>query len=237
MGEAAHHGDHAAPAPVARVVADVREPDDLVAMLRAQDIHVEVRVLAPADFIVGELAIERKSVGDLHASLIDKRLFEQVARIKDTYGRCALLLEGDLSFFSERKHPRAIWGALASLAIGWGVAVLPVPDKEGSAQMLGVLAKRALRERGAAPPEVRFRPRATTLGARQRFAVQGLPMIGDVTSGAMLEHFGSVRRVFAADERDLLRVPGVGKGRAAEIARFLDAAYEGRQRRLKTDDA
>jgi ERCC4-type nuclease len=217
-----------------RVVADLREPDDLLDALRAQGVNVDVQVLAPADFVVGNLAIERKSVGDFHASLIDKRLFEQAARMKSTYESCALLLEGDLAFFAERKHPRAIWGAMASLSIGFGLAVLPVPDKGASAQMLGVLARRALREgRGTGgAPEVRFRPRMPSVAAQQKFAVQGFPGVGDVVSEALLEHFGSVRRVYEASERDLLRVAGIGKQRAWEISAFLDRPFEGRQRRL-----
>ncbi len=231
MSHAAGEPTVSVPEPQPLVVADVREPSDLVDLLRAQDVEVERRVLAPADFVVGGLAVERKSVGDFHASLIDKRLFEQMTRMVATYDACALLLEGDLAFFAQRRHPRAIWGALASLTLGFGVAVLPVPDREASAQMLAVLARRALRE-GRAAPEVRFRPRAPSIAAQQKFAVQGLPGIGDVVSEALLERFGTVRRVFEAGERDLLRAPGVGKLRAREISAFLDRPFEGRQQRL-----
>jgi ERCC4-type nuclease len=58
-----------------------------------------------------------------------------------------------------------------------------------------------------------------------------------VVSDKLLEHFGSVRRVFAATERELLRVPGVGKGRAKEVAAFLDMRYQGRQGRLVAEEA
>ncbi|MFN2623742.1 MAG: hypothetical protein ABR611_12965, partial [Chthoniobacterales bacterium] len=34
--------------------------------------------------------------------------------------------------------------------------------------------------------------------------------IGEVVSDALLDRFGTVRRVFAASERELLRAPGVG---------------------------
>lgn len=234
MAEVEDEGQASLPEPRPRVVVDRREPDDLLDLLREQGVEVERRVLAPADFVVGNLAIERKSVGDFHASLIDKRLFEQAARMTSTYDECALLLEGDLGFFAERRHPRAIWGAMASLAMGFGLAILPVPDKASSAQMLGVLARRALREgRGSnGAPEVRFRPRMPTPGAQQKFAVQGLPGIGDVVSEALLERFGTVRRVYEASEKDLLRAPGVGKLRAREITAFLDRPFEGRQKRL-----
>lgn len=215
------------------LVVDMREPEDLVDEIEKQGVEVEWRQLAPADFVTGTLAIERKSVGDFHASLIDKRLFEQMARIKETYPRCALLLEGDLAFFEERKHPRALYGAMASLAVDFQIPVLPVASKEASARMLATLARREAREpRSGNGAEVRFRPRMLQPHVFQKFAVQGLPGVGDVVSEALLERFGSVRRVFAASEQDLLKVPGIGKLRAAEINAFLDRPFEGRQKRI-----
>ena len=264
MSEAAPRPSHGQPERVGpaapSLVADVNEPTDLLDLLRERGVVVDRRRLAPADFIVGRLAIERKSVGDFHASMIDKRLFEQMGRLRETYeDRVALLLEGDLSFFEERKQPKASWGALAAIAVGMGVAILPTSSKEATADLLTVLARRAARESAAAEAaapsggdgdggtggarvggtrhDVRFKPRMPGVSAEQRFAVQGLPGIGDVVSESLLEHFGSVRRVYAVSERELLRVPGIGKGRAKEIAAFLDRPYRGRQGRLVADEA
>lgn len=226
-----HHEDaEAAPS----IVADVNEPVDLLALVAEKGVHVERRRLAPADFVVGSLAIERKSVGDFHQSMINKRLFEQVTRLKEAYPPpVALLLEGDLSFFEERRQPRALWGALAAIAVDLGVAILPTPSRDASAELLAVLARRAVRERSdGARHDVRFKPRMLGPHAQQQFAVQGLPGIGDVVSANLLDRFGSVRRVYAASEKDLLRTSGVGAKRAREITEFLDRPYEGRQRRI-----
>lgn len=62
--------------------------------------------------------------------------------------------------------------------------------------------------------------------------MQGLPGIGDVVSDNLLQHFGSLRRLFAAGEKEMQKVPGVGKGRAADIDELLERPYAGRQRRL-----
>lgn len=225
-----HEGLPAAPS----LVADVNEPPDLLELVAGRGVEIERRRLAPADFVVGSLAIERKSVGDFHSSMIDRRLFEQVARLKEAYpSPVALLLEGDLSFFQERRQPRALWGALAAVAVDLGVTILPTPSKESSAELLAVLARRAARERlEGARHDVRFKPRMLGPHAQQQFAVQGLPGIGDVVSANLLERFGTVRRVFTASEKDLLRTPGVGAKRAREISEFLDRPYEGRQQRF-----
>lgn len=235
MTEAAHAPEpEAAPEPTPLVIVDTSEPPSMLDLLRAEGLEVERRRLAPADYVVGPIAIERKSVADFHASMIDKRLFEQIGRLKETYPTCALLIEGDPAFFSELRSPRATWGALCSIAFDFDVAIVPTPDRESTAQLLAVLARRVVRERGSggARGEVRYKPRLLGPHAEQKFAVQGLPGIGDTVSEALLDHFGSVRRVFAAGEKDLLRVAGVGKGRARDITAFLDKPFEGRQRRL-----
>lgn len=237
------------PEPRPLVVVDTSEPSEMLDLLRAREVDVERRRLQPADYVVGPVAIERKRVDDLHASLIDKRLFEQVARLKETYPTCALVLEGDPSFFDERpldaplgtsapRHggvsPRATWGALCSLAFDFGLTILPTSGREATAELLAVLARRMARERGAGGgrPEVRYKPKLLGPHAEQKFAVQGLPGIGDIVSESLLEHFGTVRRVYAASEKELVRAPGVGKGRARDITELLDRPFAGRQRRL-----
>lgn len=236
MSEAAdEHSPLPEPAPPL-VVVDTSEPPEMLDLLRAAGVEVQRQRLAPADYVVGPVAIERKSVGDFHASMIDKRLFEQVSRLKETYPTCALVLEGDPSFFDERKSPRATWGAMCSLAFDFELTVIPTSGREATAELLGVLARRMSRERGAGAAggrgEVRFKPKLLGPHAEQKFAVQGLPGIGDIVSESILEHFGTVRRAFAASEKELFRVPGVGKGRARDITAFLDRPFEGRQKRL-----
>ncbi|HUR69585.1 MAG TPA: ERCC4 domain-containing protein [Candidatus Thermoplasmatota archaeon] len=237
MSEAAHPTPGGAPEPAPTIVVDTSEPAEMLELLAARGVQVERRRLAPADYVVGPIAIERKSVADFHASMIDKRLFEQVARMKETYPTCALVLEGDPAFFDERRSPRATWGALCSLAFDFELTVLPTSGREATAELLSVLAQRMMRDRaagggGGGGPEVRYKPRLLGPHAQQKFAVQGLPGIGDIVSESLLEHFGSVRRVYAASDKELLRAPGIGKGRAADITRFLDQRFEGRQRRL-----
>lgn len=213
------------------VVADVHEPLAIVDALRARDVPVERRKIHPADYVVGAAAIERKTVRDFFGSLLRKRLFEQLARLRETYPRPLLLLEGDLSVVVEQANPGAFWGALVTVAAEMGVPIVPSPGKEATAAILARLHARVAEGR-VSRGDVRFKPRALGTAAAQKFAVQGLPLVGDVGSERLLEHFGSVRRVYAARGKDLVRVPGIGEKRAEAIRAFLDQPYESRQARL-----
>lgn len=224
------------------IVVDVNEPSSIPDRLAGLGIDVVRQRLAPADYVVGPIALERKSVGDFHASLVQKRLFEQLTRLREAYPPpVALILEGDLGALDDLQQPRSFWGALLSVALDLDVRVIPTPSREGTCEMLAVLADRVARgARGSGGVDVRFKPKLLTPEMEQRFAVQGLRGIGDVTSDTLLERFGSLRRLFAASERELLRVPGIGKKRASEITELLDRPYAGPQRRLaahERDDA
>ena len=225
------------------VIVDVNEPDDIPGILEALNVDVRRQRLAPADYVVGPIAIERKSVGDFHSSLVQKRLFEQLGRLKETYPPpVALILEGDIgALLDDVREPRSFWGALLAVSVDMDVRVIPTGSRAGTAEMLSVLAHRVARSRigrgGGGGTEVRYKPVTMTPAEQQKFVVQGLPGIGDTMSNALLERFGSLRRLFAAPERELLRAPGIGKKRAAEISELLDRPYEGAQRRLgRTDD-
>lgn len=223
-----------APATGFPLIADVHEPEDLLNLVRAQGVPLEVQTLHPADFVVGDIGIERKSVRDFFNSLIRQRLFEQVTRLKETYPCGLLVLEGDVAYFRTLKNPGAFWGAYASISVDLGIPIIHTPTKEDTAAFLATLHRRESRAgRGA---QVRFKPRSESLGlaARQKFAVQGLPRVGDQLSEKLLERFGSVRNIYLARERDLLKVPLIGKKTARDIQDFLDAPFQGTQRRLES---
>ncbi|HYY47134.1 MAG TPA: ERCC4 domain-containing protein [Thermoplasmata archaeon] len=217
----------------APLVVDVNEPEDLPERLRELGVDLEVRRLAPGDYVLGPIGIERKTLTDFFNSLIRKRLFEQVQRLRDAYPQPLVILEGDLSEISTFKHPQSVLGALLAIETKERVPILTTADKEQTALLLSILWKG--QEKGAPEYGLRHKPKALSLGQRQRFLVEGLPSIGETLARSLLERFGSVRAVFDASEEDLRKVPKIGEVKAAEIVRLLTAPYEGEQRHLEDD--
>ena len=71
----------------------------------------EVRMvhLATGDYLIDDqVLIERKTVGDLRASLVDGRLFPQVARLAHSSYRSLLLIEGPAPTAVPDVHPHYI---------------------------------------------------------------------------------------------------------------------------------
>ena len=208
-----------------RIVADVREDKRVVQYLRMMGAEVVEEMITPGDYVVGEgYAVERKSFRDFVSSIYQKRLFEQVERLREAYSGCCLVVEGSPERVYELYNPMVFWGALAKLIAETQVPVVFTADREQTAAFIYSLAKK-LQEKAEAV-EARYKPKAYTLDQMQRFAVQGLPGVGPKLADRLLKRFGSVRRVFTATEVELTGVEGVGRKKAMEIVRFLDAPYK-----------
>ena len=212
------------------LVIDSNEPEDIPEMLRELGVEFEIKKIAPGDYVLGPVGIERKSLTDFFSSMVKKRLFEQVKRLRDAYPQPLLVLEGDLAEISTYRHPQAILGALLALETTERVPVLTTADKAQTALLLSVLWKR--QDKAAAEYGLRHKPKGLSLDQRQRFLVEGLPSVGETLARNLLEHFGTVHAVFNASEEELKKVAKIGDVKAAEIVRLVTAKYEAKQKRL-----
>ncbi len=215
------------------LIVDSNEPEDIPEKLRALGVEFEVKKIAPGDYVLGPVGIERKSLTDFFSSLVKKRLFEQVQRLRDAYPQPLVILEGDLAEISTFRHPQSLLGALLAIETTERVPILTTADKDQTALLLSVLWKK--QDRAAAEYGLRHKPKELTLDQRQRFLVEGLPSVGETLARNLLRHFGSVRGVFDASEEELKKVAKIGDVKAAEIVRLVTTRYAGAQQRLDED--
>jgi ERCC4-type nuclease len=202
-----------------RIVADDREnAGGVIGELRGRiDVALEVRRLAVGDFLVEEnFAVERKALRDFAASVIDGRLFKQTATIAAGARRGVIVLEGTASSARELRVPReALQGALITVSVFYGLAVLRAGDAAETARLLIYLGRQAQRFANGALPRPGYRPKGKR--ARQMFVLQGLPGVGPGRAEKMLERFGSVQGVVVASAEELAAVDGIGETTAAKI--------------------
>ena len=60
---------------------------------------------------------------------------------------------------------------------------------------------------------------------KQQFLVEGLPNVSAVLAKRLLTHFGSVKDIVDASEKELQEVDGIGKNIASDIIKLLHAEY------------
>lgn len=201
------------------VVADDREnAGGVIAELRGfTAVELDVHRLPVGDFIVEDgFVIERKTLADFAASVVDARLFRQAAAMAAGRRRGVIILEGT-GFDAARLNVsrEALQGALITVSVFYGLAVLRARDPAETARLLVYLGRQAKRSAHGALPRHGYRPKGKR--ARQLFILQGLPGVGRERAENLLNQFGTVNGVTTASFEDLAAVDGMGEATAARI--------------------
>lgn len=217
------------PEPV-KVVIDHREPEALKKLLTSHpNIEVTIASLDLGDFIINDtIIIERKDCSkenqstDFEQSIIekDKRLFNQSERLKlqDDYIPI-VLLEGSCYNNSQRMLVQQIDGAISFLAVVQKLSVINSFNQNHTAYIIAKLATHSKNGLGydlglrAQKPEL--------LLDKKSFVLEGIPGISPKIARELLSHFGSVKEIVNATEKELLQVKGLGKKRVKDILSVL----------------
>ncbi len=195
-------------------------------LMTNSDIQIKPMQLPVGDFLISEkVVIERKSASDFVQSIIDGRLFEQAQSLKNNFRNPIFLIEGEDLYSVRNVHPNAIRGALAAIAIDFAIPIIWSKGIEDSAGIITMFAKREQEDK---KQNIRLRgdKKAMTDKDQQEFLVSGLPGVGGLLAKDLLKHFGTVEKVFSADERKLKEVEKIGPKKAKEIKRILTKEYK-----------
>lgn len=224
----------------ARVVADEREkasgvPEELSKL----NVRVYFSRLPVADYVLNpEMAVERKSVRDLVASVYDSRLFYQAARISAAYAKPFLLVEGDSKEVeSLAKNLKSFYGAIANVSLAYGLRILYTANpRETAIAMAELMGHARARPLAKMPSEVP--PKGKSIRQRQLYLVSSLPGVGRRLAERLLSKYGTPRRVMGLTAGELALTRGIGWNRAEKIKETMDAKFtgskeEGTQSRLE----
>jgi ERCC4-type nuclease len=195
------------------IVVDSREKESrLLAALRKRGVQTEIRRLVTGDYIAGSAVVERKSVRDLHCSIIEKRFWPQVGRLSRAARHPYLLIEGTELDAGPLK-PASVRGAILAVQ-ELGIGLIHTNGPVDSALWLEVLAGRTRSSR-------RRRVFAPRTSPRPEGVLTAFPGIASATARALLDHFGSVAAVLEADPSEWLSIRGVGPKRAQALTDML----------------
>lgn len=207
------------------VFADTREGNSkVIRHLSEMEIDVKVQAMAVGDYQVSdEVVIERKTAKDFVDSIVDKRLFKQARSLMEEFKRPLIILEGD-DLYNGMINPNAIRGSIASIALDFGISIIPTRNAQDTAAMIKRIA---IREQSGekTPIQIRTDKKPVNLWEQQLFIIESLPNIGPVNAKNLLEHFGTVANIINVSESQLQEVEGIGKKTAANIRKVVDSKY------------
>ena len=209
------------------IFADVREQGPVVEILFSLGANVKIGALKAGDFVLSEdVGVERKIVSDFVASLIDGRLFEQASKLRSSFPKPLVILEGNFSeIFARNVNPAALWGAFSSLALDWNLNFLFSENPRQTAELLLTIAKREQLGKKK-PVSARDEVKPKTLIDMQQYFIEGLPSVGPTLARNLLKHFGSPRNIVNASLEELQKVDGVGGKKAELIKKILEMGWK-----------
>ena len=163
----------------------------IITYLKFNGFNVEIKPLDVCDFVVSDrVGVERKDASDFLGSMKDGRLFNQARDMAEIYEKPVIILEGSMKKALKRSRMRlsSIYGAMSSIALDYGVNIIPTDDPESTAILLHRLC---YREQAKEDRKIQLRSikRSLPLDQQQVFLLSGLPQIGTSLAEDLLNTF------------------------------------------------
>jgi len=197
-----------------KIVIDNREKNSLVpSEISKRGFQIEFRQLEIGDYLIGNVAVERKTVADLKSSIINKRIFSQLLEIKK-FEKGILIIEGEIEELYDNNvlHENAVRGFLLSVGINYSVPVIFSSDERETALFISILSRKKENEEISLRPSRNFKTKKEQL----QFILEGFSGIGPVKARALIEKFGSLMAIVGASESELKEILG------ARTTQFLE---------------
>ena len=184
-----------------KIIVDNRERKLMILLDSRKDtITYESQQLDVADIVISEdVAIERKEGFDFVSSIMDNRLFEQLSRLKETYSKPILILEGlnDEVFNNTGMKIQAIYAVLAKVSYVLGIAVIPTRNLDDTVIVIERIGYREQIKKDSSLLS-RKAPKSMTIEERRSFVIEGLVDIGPKKAKALIEKYKTPFNVFKA---------------------------------------
>jgi ERCC4-type nuclease len=185
-----------------KIIIDIHEKNSLILseLATSKEIELEIQSLKIGDYLIGNLAIERKTINDLISSIISKRILNQIENLKN-YEKKLLIIEGNIKDLNQNLNinPNIIKGFILSCIINHNLPVIETKDYKETSKILLILAKQLLKN---STPTFHSRiPK--TIEEQKQYILEAFPNIGPKTAKKLLEKFQTLNKVFNANEEDL----------------------------------
>lgn len=186
-----------------KILVDYREKNSLVpSILHRLGFDVEFKELKVADYILNEIAIERKTVDDFVSSIVDGRLESQLEELKQ-YDKKLIFIEGieEKSIYhkNSRINENAIRGMILSISLKHSIPIIYTKNSEDSAIFLKVLANKKYNLKAINPSK-----KILDREERAKYILEGFEGIGPKKAKLLIDEFKSLRNIFLLSD-DILK--------------------------------
>jgi len=189
---------------IPKIIIDYREKNSLLpSELKSLGLDIEFKELKVADYLVKNVAIERKTVSDFLSSMKNKRLIRQIEELQQ-YQNKLIIIEGieEQDIYNDKIlegiHPNAIRGFLLSILLKHKIPILFTKDYQDSAKFIERIARKKENELS-----INATKKSRNKKEQMQFILEGFPGIGPKTAKKLLKEFKSLKNIFNATQEEL----------------------------------
>ena len=210
------------------IIIDKREKNSMVcAELINKEADVKFEFLEVADYIIGDVGIERKTINDFVSSMLSKRLIRQAENLKQ-FERQLLIIEGfsEKSLYNKGKlNDNAIRGMILSVILDFHIPILFTEDEEDTANFLIILDKHLIKPK----KDVSLKPKRKAYSVKEQlqFIIESFPGVGPALAKQLLHKFKTIKKMINASLPELEKVEKLGKKKAKLIKEITEMKYHG----------
>jgi len=234
--------------PKPKIIADYREKNCLVASeLINLGLEIEFKELKVADYIVKDVAIERKTVSDFITSMVNRRLLNQLEELQQ-YENKLLIIEGidEQELYSDETdvrfprrqleiaYPRqegkskktvgCFHGINANSIRGFLLSILlkhkiPIIFTKNSEDTAKFISILSKKKSKELP--LNIKKKSLNKKERLQFILEGFPSIGPKTAKKLLKHFKTIKGIINSPLEQLQNV----LGKKADIFKLINEEY------------
>lgn len=202
------------------ICIDDREPEHLIKFLikKYPEIEFNVKRLITGDYRGANIIVERKTIGDLHKSILDGRFssqFNRMCAIQDCHKM--LLVTGSIDDYIKmlrykkiRINRDMLLSTISSAAYRYGASIIWTDSDESGLTIIIPIMKTVIDGNYMSPEK-----------AHPHILLARLLQIPKKTLIDLLKEFKTIEALCKASEDDLQKINGIGKVRAASIKRVL----------------
>ena len=201
-----------------KIIVDYREKNSLViSEIISHVILVEFKALKVADYLVNDIAIERKTILDFISSMKNKRLINQLEELGQ-YKNRLLIIEGidEQELYTDSDeitgmHPNAIRGFLLSILLKYKTPIIFSKNYEDTAKFISILSKKKEKE-----PSLNVTKKTLDKKESKQFIIESLPGIGPKNAKKLLNKFKTIKNIFNSSQEELKDV-ALGKQKFSKL--------------------
>ncbi|MEM0242877.1 MAG: ERCC4 domain-containing protein [Candidatus Aenigmatarchaeota archaeon] len=200
------------------IIADYRERE-LTEILENnyKNIHI-IKENLSVDFIIGDIAIERKTSQDFLKSTFDKRIFEQIENQKE-FKKYIVILEG---FLLNEEQKEIFYGMLTKIIASTNVSIIFTENIFETAKILAKICEK-YGSQFFVLPKTKIRKKREELDKAILSILISFPGISYKTAEKILKRFKSIKNFVNAKRHELIGI--LGEKKANKIFKLLNYEY------------